>query len=45
MNDFCIEMLLQFNLNPGYDSKSCTISICPLPEAKIKGVSSSIEKK
>ena len=38
INDFGTSMALLLMAIPGCDSKSCTISVCPFLEAKIKGV-------
>ena len=43
MNICCIQMVSQLISIPGWDSKSRTISILPLVEAQIKGVSLIIE--
>ena len=43
MNDFCIQMSLLLISIPGCDSKSRTISVWPLFEAKSNGVLLNIE--
>ena len=43
MNDFCIQMSLQLISNDGCDNNNWTISVWPLYEAEIKGISLNIE--